>query len=124
LFSGFFLAFAARGQSIGGADSTADQVWVAVRAADKGPGQVDSEYYGSVDRKAFAAMTNLSAPAGFLKVSHAAWLINGKLIPLSSASYNGVLYGYKDVVYLRMDTIFRIVELNEALAKTRFPAGR
>ena len=106
------------------AASGQDLVWVAIRASDKGLNQPGLEYYGSVERKAFNTAVTSPVPTGFLKLTHASWLSDGKLVAVSESSYNGNSYGYKDVVYIRMDTIFRIIELSDEFTKTHFPPAK
>ena len=111
--------FDAAGQSPSGASGTQSQaaVWVAIRAADKGPGQPTAEYCGTVDWKAVSALLAMPNPTGFVELNHAFWMVNGKVVPLSNASVDSVNYGYDNVVYLRIDSIYRVIRLNEAFVK-------
>ena len=92
-------------------------VWVAVRVADKGPGQPGAEYCGTVDWKSVGALLAMPNPSGFLELNHAFWLINGKIIPLSDAGVSGINYGYENTVYLRIDTVYRIIRLRDSFVK-------
>lgn len=105
-------------------ETASGEVWVAIRVADRGTGQSGAEYYGSVDRKDLLAAVSAPVAGSFLKLSHASWLLNGKLSLLSDASYNGVNFDYGNVVYFRVDTILRIVELSDSFAKDHAPKSK
>jgi hypothetical protein len=119
LAGSFFLLLLCGAKSFG--QPVPDEVWVAIRVIDKGPAQLGSEYYGSVEKKVFQAMLASTNPTGFLKLNHVAWLSNGKIVPLADPSNSGgANFGYGDVVYFRIDTIFRIVSLNDTFVKENF----
>jgi hypothetical protein len=74
-----------------------------------------------VEKKVFQAMLASPNPTGFLKLNHVAWLANGKITPLADpGNSSGANFGYGDVMYFRIDTIFRIVSLNDAFVKEYF----
>ncbi len=99
-------------QSPTGAQSgTSGTVWVAIRAADKGPGQPTAEYCGTVDWKVVSALLAAPNPTGFVQLDHAFWVVNGKVVPLSNASVDNVNYGYDNVVYLRIDAVYRVIRV-------------
>ena len=99
------------------AESASDEVWITVRVADKGVGAGVSEYYGTVNKKGFADMVNAATPKGFLRLSHAAWMGSGGIVRLRDAKENGNAYGYSDVMYLRADTVLRMIKMDESFAK-------
>jgi hypothetical protein len=100
-------------------------VWVAVRFLDQGPGQPVDEYYGTVPMMTLNAVGS-SGSTGFLKLSHVSVMTGGNLAPLSQVSADGSSLGYGDTMYIRVDTIFRIVEVDPGFVKLRLtpPAGK
>jgi len=101
----------------------AGEVWVALSFLQKGPQQLPIEYYGTMDKKYFPLENyngrgGLPAAGFFLKLSHVAWMDEtGKIMPLSEARTNNSSQGYSRVMYFRVDTIVRIVELDPQFVK-------
>jgi hypothetical protein len=56
-----------------------------------------------------------------LKLNHVEVITDGKLVPLSEANYQGTPFGYGGTIYIRIDTIFRIVELDDTYVKQNWP---
>jgi hypothetical protein len=106
------------------ADEGADEVWVEIRVADRGLGQGLINYYGSMDRKEFVGMMNTTVLAGFVKLNHVAWREKGNILSLSQQNGDGLNYGYSDVAYFRVETIYRIVTLTDAFVKEHFSKGK
>lgn len=99
---------------------TSDQVAIAVRFTDQGPGQAVEEYYGIVEKKDLAALLSGPAPGSFLKLNNVIVLTGTDFLPLSDAGTDVTKYGYGTSLYVREDTIFRIVELDDAFVKARW----
>jgi hypothetical protein len=95
-----------------------DEVWVAIRVLEKGAIQPAGEYYGALDKKVFEETLERTMPSGFLKLRHVAWLENGHIIRLAEPA-GGVDYGYGDAMYIRVESVLRIIELDEKFVKER-----
>jgi hypothetical protein len=95
-----------------------DEVWVAIRVLEKGAIQPAGEYYGALDKKVFEETLERTMPSGFLKLRHVAWLENGRIVRLAEPT-GGVEYGYGDVMYIRVESVLRIIELDEKFVKER-----
>lgn len=94
--------------------SAPDEFWIAIRFAHQGVGQANGEYYGKVEKKAFDSMLSATAPTGFLKLNNVAWMDDyGKIIPLPETTGTYAKYGYGCIMYLRTETIARIIVLDE-----------
>ncbi len=86
-------------------------VFIAVRVADRGAGQPDEEYYGEIEKRALLDLRHADTATRFIRLTNAYWLINGKQVPISEANANGIKYGYANTVYLRLASVYRIIEL-------------
>jgi hypothetical protein len=93
------------------------EIWVAIDATTKGLGSSAVEYYGALDRKVFEETLTRTMPSGFLKLSHTAWMEAGQLKRLAESTEGGMTRGYSDVMYFRVETVTRIVELDNAFVK-------
>lgn len=102
------------------AQSSTDDVWVAVRVVDAEAGQGAIEHYGTISAKEFDWFSNNTSPVGFLKLQHVAWMEDGQIVPISHLGADGKDYGYGDIAYLRIDTVVRIILLNDAFVKAHF----
>jgi len=116
-----FLCFAFPGPLVSYSQTPPDDAFVAIRFSDGADAQAIEEYYGSVDRKALAALQGNVTPNAFLKLNHVEVITDGKLVPLSEANYQGTPFGYGGTIYIRIDTIFRIVELDDTYVKQNWP---
>jgi hypothetical protein len=96
-----------------------DEVWIQIRFLDKGAAQPVTEYYGLIRKDDFAAMRASEKPNEFLRVSHVAWMENGTMFQLSDTNANGAKFGFKNVMYVRADTILRIIELDDTFVTQR-----
>jgi hypothetical protein len=94
-----------------------DHVWVVVRVVDAEAGQAPIEYYGSIDPKEIDTFSTNTSTVAFLKLQHVAWMEDGQLVPISHPGADGRDYGYGDIAYLRVDTVVRIILLNDAFVK-------
>lgn len=102
------------------AQQPADEVWVCIRYQDRGIDQPPTECYGVIHKGDLAAMLGSTGKiAGFLKVTRVATMENGQLFQLADAAQNGVKLGYKNVLYIRADTILRIAELDDTFVTQR-----
>jgi hypothetical protein len=99
------------------AQEPSDEVWVSIAATLKGIAMPPIEYYGTLNRKVFEETLARTIPSGFLKLRHAAWMEGGRLHRLSEATQDGATYGYSDVLYLRVETVTRIIELDPSFVK-------
>ena len=99
------------------AQGAPDDVWVAVRVVDAEAGQAPIEYYGTISEKEIDWFSSNTSTVGFLKLQHVAWMEDGQVIPISHPGEDGRDYGYGDVTYLRIDTVLRIIVLNDAFVK-------
>jgi hypothetical protein len=99
------------------AQAAADDVWVAIRVVDNGVAQPTTEYYGTIDEKTLASLSNLPVGIGFLKLQHVSWMDNGQIVAISRAKPDGIDYGYGDVAYFRIDTMLRIIVLDDTFVK-------
>jgi len=99
------------------AQAATDDVWVAVRVVDAEAGQPAIEYYGTLEPKEFDWFSTNTSTVAFLKLQHVAWMEDGQIVPISRPGADGRDYGYGDVTYLRVDTVVRIIVLNNAFVK-------
>ena len=115
IFAAVALSICASPLSCG--EEPSDEIWVSIAANIKGVGMPMSEYYGALDRKVFEETLTRTLPSGFLKLRHVAWLEGEKIHWLSESTQDGSIYGYSDVLYLRVETVTRIVELDKTFVK-------
>jgi len=94
-----------------------DDVWVAIRVVDRGVGQPADEYYGTIDKKIFVGMLNTTVPSGFLELEHVAWMENGQIVGISQSKADGMVYGYGDIAYFRVETVLGIIVLDDDFVK-------
>jgi hypothetical protein len=93
------------------------EMWVAIAATIRGLGESPVEYYGALDRKVFEETLTRTMPSGFLKLTHVAWFEGGQLKRLTESTEAGTTRGYGDVMYFRVETVTRIVELDNGFVK-------
>ena len=99
------------------ADPASDDVWVAVAFSDKGPNEPATEYYGAIDRKLLTSIMAAPVPTGFIRLSHVALMsANGRIVPLSETRGN-IRQGYSRIMYFRVESIVRIIELDPQFVK-------
>ena len=99
------------------AEAPSDEIWVAIDATIKGPATAAVEYYGTLNKKVLEGTLTKTTPSSFLKLSHAGWMEGGKMQWLPEATQSGTTCGYSDVMYLRIETVTRIVELDKNFVK-------
>jgi hypothetical protein len=99
------------------AKEPSDEIWVSLDATIKGVGLPTVNYYGALNRKVFEETLARTVPSGFLKLTHVGWMEGGKIHWLSELTQDGAPVGFSDVVYLRVETVTRIVELDEKFVK-------
>ena len=104
-------------QPLSFAEEPTGEIWVAIDATLKGIGTPPVEFYGALDRKVFEETLSRTMPSGFLKLTHAAWMEGGKVRRLAETTEDGVSRGYGDVMYFRVETVTRIVELDKGFVK-------
>ena len=74
-------------------------------------------YYGALNRKIFEETLARTMPSGFLKLTHVCWMEGGKVRSLAEVTQDGAPVGLSDVMYLRVETVTRIVELDNKFVK-------
>lgn len=99
------------------AQEPSSEIWVAIAATIKGLGSEAVEYYGALDRKVFEETLTRTMPSGFLKLRHTAWMEAGELKRLADSMDGGTTLGFSDVMYFRIETVTRIVELDNSFVK-------
>ncbi|HWB58069.1 MAG TPA: hypothetical protein VG733_01190, partial [Chthoniobacteraceae bacterium] len=93
---------------------------VCIRYQDKGIEQAPTEVYGLIHKTDLAAMLGANGKInGFIKVSRVAVMLNGQIFQMADASDNGVKLGFRNVMYIRADTILRVVELDDTFVTQR-----
>jgi hypothetical protein len=105
------------------AGEPSEEIWVSLDAAITGVGQPTINYYGALNRKVFEETLARTVPSGFIKLTHVGWMEGGKIHWLKELRQGGELVGFSDVVYIRVETITRIVELDEKFVQ-KFLLGR
>ena len=95
------------------AEDSEEYVWVALRTHDRGLGQGISEYYGRLAKPHFELLTDARAHQAFIQLDHAASNYDGKYVAMSTEEEEGKSLGYSNTIYLRSDTISRIVVLSK-----------
>jgi|SRR5882724_3674481 len=106
------------------ADEPSGEIWVSLDAAIKGVGQPTVNYYGALDRKVFEETLARTVPSGFIKLTHAGWMEGGKIHWLADLTQDGEPVGFSDVVYIRVESITRIVELDPKYVKKHLLDGK
>jgi hypothetical protein len=99
------------------AQEPSTEIWVAIDATMKGLGAEVVEYYGALDKKVFDETLTRTMPSGFLRLTHTSWMEAGELKRLAESSEGGTTRGYSDVMYFRIETVTRIVELDSGFVK-------
>ncbi len=119
-FIAILLLVVCAGQGGAFAEPPSDEVWVNIRFLANGPEQPVTEYYGTIRKADLTAMLGSTGKiAGLLKVSRVAFMENGQIAELSDTLLNGSKFGFKNVMYIRADTILRIVELDDTFVTQR-----
>ena len=114
------LLFASASQRHARAQPGPDEVWVSIRFQENGVEQQPAEYYGVIHKADLAAMEgNGGKIAGLLKMTRVAFMENGQVFALGDTLVNGSKFGYKNVMYIRADTILRIIELDDTFVTQR-----
>jgi len=98
------------------AENPEEYVWVALRTHDRQIGQGISEYYGRVTKPHFELLTDARAHQAFIQLDYSASMYDGKFVPMSGEEEEGKSLGYSNTIYLRSDTISRIVILSKEAA--------
>jgi hypothetical protein len=106
------------------ADEPSGEIWVSLDATIKGVGQSTINYYGALDRKVFEATLERTVPSGFIKLTHTGWMEGGKIHWLADLTQDGEPVGFSDVVYIRVESITRIVELDKKFVKKHLLDGK
>ncbi|MFN2623810.1 MAG: hypothetical protein ABR611_13310 [Chthoniobacterales bacterium] len=106
------------------ADEPSGEIWVSLDATIKGVGQSTINYYGALDRKVFEETLARTVPSGFIKMTHVGWIEGGKIHRLSDLTQDGEPVGFTDVVYIRVESITRIVELDKKFVKKHLLDGK
>ena len=97
-----------------------DELWVNISYQDRGINLPPVECYGEIHRADLNAMLGSNGKiAGFLKVVRVAIMDNGQLFQLADVNPNGIKRGYRNVLYIRADTILRIAELDDTFVTQR-----
>lgn len=99
------------------AEEPSEKIWVCIDATIKGLGMPTVEYYGALDRKVFEETLTRTMPSGFLKLTHVGWMEGGKMHWIAEVTQDGNPMGFSDVLYLRVETVTRIVELDKNFVK-------
>lgn len=97
-----------------------DEQWVSIRYQDKGVNLPATECYGLIHKADLAAMLGSTGKiAGFIKVTRVAVMENGQIFQQSDANANGIRLGFRNVLYIRADTILRVIELDDTFVTQR-----
>jgi hypothetical protein len=101
------------------ADPQPDEVWVNIRY-QAGINLPATEYYGTIRKADLAAMLGSTGKiAGLLKITRVAYMDGGQLYPLAETLANGSKFGFKNVMYIRADTVLRVIELDDTFVTQR-----
>ena len=85
---------------------------VALSAMDGG--EYAAEYYGVVDQKTYESITSSLTKNKMVKLENVFWVNNeGKKERMSTTSRNGHRFGYTNTIFLKENSITRIVVLDE-----------
>ena len=97
-----------------------DEVWVSIRFQASGTSLPATEYYGTIRKTDLTAMQGSTGKiAGLLKMTRVAYMDKGQIYPLSETLDNGSKFGFKNVMYIRADTILVITELDDTFVTQR-----
>lgn len=99
------------------AEAPGDDIWVSIDATIKGVGLPTVTYYGAINREVFEKTLERTLPSGFIRLTHVGWMEGGKVHWLAEVTDGGATVGFSDVMYLRIESVTRIVELDRNFVK-------
>jgi hypothetical protein len=100
--------------------ASGDEMWVQIRYLAWGPGKETAEYYGLIHKSDFIAVMGADQkPNLVLRVTRVSKMENGQIVPLSEENPSGAKSGLRNVMYIRADSIVRVVELDDTFVTQR-----